>query len=465
MAFRRQLWVGYSALMLVTVATGGLGVFALSYTANNETQLSHRYTDELLQVERLRFAAERIVAISRGFMLMREPDYLDRLKVAVADLDADVGELEHQPMSAASRDDLEKIHRASRDYAGVAQTLAKEDTTEVVRGFERIVQPQRAALQQHIDALAHRERSSFEQELERASVGATRAGVIVGLAAGIGFALSMVLAVVVTRKLDREHELQRKAVQQARHAAAARKEVLAVVSHDLRNPLSTILMATELLDMNLAALTIPDPRRHVRMIRIATEHMRQLVEQILDAAQIDAGTLQLRLGSCDVSAVMAEAVELLEPAAAHASIVLRSESRDLTLTAHADRERVLQILVNLLGNAIKFTPNGGTITLRTRDLGNSVQVSVEDSGRGISAEKIPRLFERYWQDEPGDSSTGVGLGLYICKALVDAHQGRIWAESQLGRGSCFHFTLPRENQTAAEDVGRISREPLMLSSG
>lgn len=465
MGFRRQLLAGYSALFVITVMTGSLGVVALRHTATSEAGLAHQYAEELLQVERLRFQAERIVATMRGFLVVREPDYLDRVKQATTELDARLAELRGARLSPASANDLEAVTRLAHAYADSARDIANEDPPAVARALDHMLKPLRSDLQQHLDSLAQRERASFEDALGHSRRRASSAGVLLGLIAGIGLAISALLAAAVMRRLARQHAAQSKAADDARHAAVSRQEVLAIVSHDLRGPLGTVLMGSELLSMSLEDPKMSaDSRRHLRAIRCAADRMKHLVDQILDADHIDAGKLQLSFAMCDVGALLRTSVDMFAAAAAQAQVTLRADPLDAPLVVRADNERVLQVLGNLIGNALKFTPAGGAISVRARQVAHGVELDVEDNGTGIPAEQLAQLFDRYWQARRGDASraTGVGLGLYICKKLVEAHRGRIWVDSHPGNGSCFHFTLPREYGSDPVDAPPAG-EPMLLS--
>jgi signal transduction histidine kinase len=176
--------------------------------------------------------------------------------------------------------------------------------------------------------------------------------------------------------------------------------------------------------------------------------MTRLVSDLLDVAKLDAGhALPVDLLMRDVSDLIRQAMELQEPLATSRRIELTAE---VTGSAHAlcDGDRVEQVLANLIGNALKFTPQGGTIRVRARGNEREVVVSVSDTGTGIPAAQLPHLFEPYWQADT-ERRTGAGLGLAIAKAIVVAHGGRIWVESASGAGSTFHFTLPGSPDRAA----------------
>ena len=222
--------------------------------------------------------------------------------------------------------------------------------------------------------------------------------------------------------------------------AGARQEMLAVVSHDLRNPLSAVLTAAALIDRALPAEE-GRMRKHARTIRRSAERMSRLIHDLLDLASIEGGRVQLRRQPVDVEGLLAEAAEMMQPLALERGLSLAVTGASTALSVDCDRERVLQIFSNLVGNALKFTPPGGSISIDAAAQGNEVWFSVRDTGFGLMPEQLDRLFERYWQARRTPHE-GIGLGLSIVKGLVDAHGGRIWAESKAGHGATFSFTLP-----------------------
>jgi signal transduction histidine kinase len=228
---------------------------------------------------------------------------------------------------------------------------------------------------------------------------------------------------------------------EARAAVRVRDDVLAIVSHDLRNPLSTILTSTgRLLDLvsNEGALM----RAPLERCQRAARRMTHMISDLVDAASLETGTLSLELNDSELSRVISDAIDLLQPLADARKLKLTWQLADGTQHAHCDRERIVQVLSNLVGNAIKFTPRGGHIRIRAEHWGDMVRVSVTDDGPGIASEQVPRIFDRYWHLAQRESRHGAGLGLYIAKGIIENHGGRIWVESTVGRGSTFFFTLP-----------------------
>ncbi len=231
----------------------------------------------------------------------------------------------------------------------------------------------------------------------------------------------------------------RKSEEALRQAVRARDEVVAVVSHDLRNPVGTIQLASEL------SLEVPFPeekqREQLSIIYRAASRMSRLIEDLLDVARIEAGGLAVEARPEFVTPIFEEAVALNQALAEERGLILRWEAGAHLPEVQADRDRVLQVLSNLVDNAIRFTSSGGAVTMRAERADGDVLLSVSDSGEGIRKEDQEHLFDRFWQPRRRDRR-GAGLGLAIVKGIVDAHGGRVWVESEPGEGSTFYFTLP-----------------------
>ena len=230
-------------------------------------------------------------------------------------------------------------------------------------------------------------------------------------------------------------------------AVKARDEVVAVVSHDLRNPLGTIAAAAGL--MLELELPVEQRREHLQIIVRATERMNRLMRDLLDIARIESGGLSVDPQAVDPAGLVDEALDLLRPLVVDRGLELSHGVAPSLPRVWADRDRVLQVLSNLIGNALKFTRQGGVRVEVAHDQErDEVVFSVHDSGSGITPEGLNHLFDRFWQQSRSDRQ-GAGLGLAIVHGIVAAHGGRIWVESRMGEGSTFRFTLPRARERAA----------------
>ena len=227
---------------------------------------------------------------------------------------------------------------------------------------------------------------------------------------------------------------------EAQQATRARDDVLAVVAHDLRNPLHTVTMAVNLMLENTPVERVQE-RRQVEIVRRAADRMNRMIQDLLDVKRIEGGRLSMDLRPEEVGALVSDTIEMLRPLAVGSSIVLESSVAEGLPAVVADAARIQQVLSNLVGNAVKFTPRDGQVTVIAEPLAMEVRFGVVDTGPGIPPEQVPHIFGRFWQAKPSDKR-GIGLGLAIAKGIVDAHGGRIWVESRVGSGSTFYFTLP-----------------------
>ncbi|WP_163991880.1 ATP-binding protein [Pyxidicoccus caerfyrddinensis] len=231
-------------------------------------------------------------------------------------------------------------------------------------------------------------------------------------------------------------------VGESRRAARAREDLLAVVSHDLKNPLGVVQLGAALLLRGAGSKPGGESvAKQATRIQDATERMSRLISDLLDWGRLEAGGLPLELGEHTVAALLTEAVESIRPLAEAKGLHLNVELPAGDVRTRCDRVRVLQVLGNLLGNAVKFTGAGGELAVGARTRGLAVAFHVRDTGAGIAPEALPHIFDRYWQARDA-ASRGTGLGLAIAKGLVEAHGGTIQAQSTLGEGSTFTFTLP-----------------------
>jgi K+-sensing histidine kinase KdpD len=237
------------------------------------------------------------------------------------------------------------------------------------------------------------------------------------------------------RSYDAERELRR----DAEITARAREQVLGIVAHDLRNPLHLVMATTEML-----AEPGLSPERRQQLAAAtgrATAQMRRLVSDLLDAVRIQTGRLTLDRETMTIAVIAEQAAEMARPAASEQGVTLEVCVTDGERRVRADRTRMQQVLGNLLSNALKFTGRGGRVVLEASADGGAAIFRVHDTGPGIPAERLSNVFDQFWQGDQSDHR-GVGLGLAIAKAIVEAHDGMIQVESTLGKGSTFSVTLP-----------------------
>ena len=229
---------------------------------------------------------------------------------------------------------------------------------------------------------------------------------------------------------------------EARAAVRARDDLLAVVSHDLGNPLSAIRIGTSLL-----LRTIPESEhgsggwQHLEFIRQSVVQMESLINDLLDVKRLEGGPIALEIEMLNAADVVRDVMEVFRPIADSRSIALNVEMSDSLPPLQADHPRLVQVLSNLVSNAVKFTEPGGRVDIGVHEEPGVMQFSVSDTGPGIPADQQPHVFDRFWQARKGGGK-GLGLGLAIARGIVDAHGGRIWLESAPGSGTTFRLTIP-----------------------
>ena len=279
-----------------------------------------------------------------------------------------------------------------------------------------------------------------------------------------GINITAVIRDVTERKRAEQQihslELSYTAELETRHKEAERlnqlkSEFIASVSHELRTPLHTIIGFAELLGEEGVGSLNEKQRRFVHHIQTDSEHLLGLINDVLDLSRIEAGGLVVQTEALSLQTAITEAVSAIRPQVSGKQIVVREDQIPNAVVV-ADPLRVRQILYNLLSNGVKFTDPGGEVVVTAIVDGDAVQITVADTGLGISSEECGRIFDKFYQ--VGYTTTGVrqgaGLGLTICKQLVEIQCGRIWVESEPGKGSRFHFTLP-----ALPNVTRITELP------
>ncbi|MDX9731738.1 MAG: HAMP domain-containing sensor histidine kinase [Bdellovibrionales bacterium] len=260
----------------------------------------------------------------------------------------------------------------------------------------------------------------------------TLAGVAV-LVVLLIFSLSAIL-----RQKDLLDHKRNELLEREKGLSMARKEAVEIVAHDLRSPLSSVKMCLEMIDDE------PDGAERSKLKDIASRSLGNaivLIEQVLDHSKIESDRMARELMECEFREFLEEQATIFSALCASNGVVFRASISETLGSAPCDRTKLCQVLSNLIGNALKFTPKGAAISLRAIVQDGEVLIHVEDQGPGISRDHISRVFDRYWRD-PAARYGGLGLGLAVSKAIVDAHGGRIWVESDLGKGSSFYFTLP-----------------------
>jgi signal transduction histidine kinase len=235
---------------------------------------------------------------------------------------------------------------------------------------------------------------------------------------------------------------ERTAHARAETAVVRRDQLLALVSHELRSPLTVITLNTQALLLAPSAdLSQPEARAVLHDIEASAAQMTSLIGDLLDVAGMEAGRLKVTLAHGDALSVMHAAIAASAPMLKTRRLSLAVDAPAGQMFARFDHSRLLQVFANLFANAVKFTRPDGSLSLGVARIGDTLQFCLRDTGCGMVPEDAAHVFERFWQVGK-DDRRGLGLGLYLCKAIVEAHHGTMWVTSEAGVGSSFYFTVP-----------------------
>jgi signal transduction histidine kinase len=442
MKFETKAKAGYAVLVVLLAGAMAYTLDRLSSAADEQVGALRAEEQEVTLAERLRWSSELVVSTGRAYLLSGESSLLREVHTARTRFDENVHLLREQSLSSEGRQLFLETQQAARSFLQAQEELigARRDAADanaLVRRFDTELFPRSAALDQaltrlvdHKEAVLARAYAAAQAERARLSSGLYALLAIVSLA---GLAIAWTFAKLLRRSYAHVQE----SVRTSRHALAARDELMGIVAHDLRNPLGAITMRATMLRTQAESQRT---RQQAAAIENVAMRMGYLIKTMLDVVTMEAGRFSLLRAPCELDDLVREAVELFEPLAAAKRVPLASSIEEHGLVAHADRERLLQVLSNLIGNALKFTPQGGHVTVTVERVADEARIGIVDTGAGIPRDHLPHLFDRFWKhDTPGVK--GTGLGLFIAKGIVEAHGGRIWAESEPGRGARFYFTL------------------------
>lgn len=228
-----------------------------------------------------------------------------------------------------------------------------------------------------------------------------------------------------------------------RRLETVRRDFISNVSHELRTPLASLKALTETLQNGALADAEAGPR-FLDRIHTEVDALTQMTQELLDLSRIESGQVELNFAPISPKNLINSAAERMKAQAERANLKITVHCDDKLQTMRADYARLEQVLVNLIHNAVKFTKSGGEISLFAEPTENGVRFAVKDTGIGIPAESLNRIFERFYRVDSSRTGSGTGLGLSIAKHIVEAHKGKIWAESELGQGSVFYFLIPHQ---------------------
>ena len=468
----RKIFLTFGLVVVVVLGLGGVSLRA----TGRLYELNQTLTARAIPAIRLqRTLAERIPLLVRHetrAVVLRDPAYRELHQEGVEEFQRQLEAVTQYLDGRQLMDGLPQVRVRLAEYLGLVErewtALAEGRRDEALRLSEGPTREAGRALGVAVEALLARSLADLEHavaaagEIERSVRTAAIVSLAVTLAVGLGLAGMVVVRIarpiralhratqevarggydvpVTTRSHDEVGDLVRAfgdMTHKLREVDELKREVFSNISHEFSSPLTSIRMATDL--VRTGALT-PKQERWLAIIHSDADKLLRLTNQILDLSKVRVGMLQLDLGPVDLRRVAESAAHEVRPVAEAKGVRLEVSLPDAPLRVVCDEHRLQQVFVNLLANAVKFTPTGGQARLTARQNGSDVLVTVEDTGIGIPPEQLPHIFERYQQAHAGRG--GTGLGLAIVKAFVEAHGGRIGVESREGEGTRFSVTLP-----------------------
>jgi signal transduction histidine kinase len=457
MKFDRKILLGVVVIVISFLPMIFTAFLSLRKVVEEQNLLAAEKTQSLLLSERLRSIDSMQSSLIPVFVLTGEKKMLEvfeRQHQEFQEVGEKLANTETDPellkLIAAIKETSTQLH--AKAQPGIKLREKSNSVEETNDYFTKHAGPLEGRLQNQLDELVHKEFERREEAIAHVRVVIGRVTDILLVMSIFALALVIFIARLIIRVLKQKKafdEAQLVVMHQERQLSLARKETVEVVAHDLKSPLATIRMSTEILQEEMAKATLSaEFRQGLEIIRRSVESMERLIRDLLDHAKIEAGHLVLEKSDCDITGFVKSVVQRFVPLAKKKKIDLIYEGMLSSAVVNCDIGRIEQVLANLLSNSLKFTKEGGKVRVALRTTGDRLVISVADNGPGLAKEQIPHIFDRFWQVRE-TAKQGTGLGLAIAKAIVDSHQGQIWVESEVGNGATFFVSLPRKIPTIA----------------
>ncbi len=479
MRLASKIFLGFSLVIVVLAAVGVISLRAVGRLVSVNREIAVESLPALRLSAGVRDTMLTLARLEARFVVLGDRRYADLWRESAERVRDDLERLQ-----ALVHTDREKTHLAAATEAFERYRGAVADKNSRLRSDRRAeLEPVGRRVAEQLETHLERLQEATYARVVRAQAEVARLerrtwnGIVVALGAAVVLALAAtaVIAFRITRSVRRLSEAtaavaagsfrepipigghdELGVLARAFNAMASRlrqldemkEEFFAIFSHELRSPMTSVREAAHLLADGVPGPLTPKQARLVEIIGRSSDRLLRLVNQILDVSRLRAGLLPIGQGPVDLERVVARAADELRPQAEEAGITLQRERVGTKFGVTGDEERLVQVVVNLIANAVRFTPTGGRVVLRTVDAGPECEVQVEDTGIGIPAAELPHVFETYRQAHAGRG--GTGLGLAIVRALVLAHGGRVTVESHEGKGSRFTVLIPRDGTPSRE---------------
>lgn len=451
--FYRKIYINIFLILFFLLGFIVFSLFSLNQIVKEQNELVSGYAEELILAQKLHYEISMQFAAMPIYVLSKDEQILKSFENNRKDFKSILASLQSKATTASDKKLLDDIFVAEKSMyeeglKGIAMSKSGVSSSEVNDYFKSM---RAAQTGRDLPALLEKlvKTETFEYEKAKNEDALLSKKLIFFLAlASVG---CIIFAGVISSLFIKIVREKKKSEEKEAFISNARKEIVDTVSHDLKNPLSSIRLGLQYVEKKLTRNHCAEDfqvSKGLTIIFRSVDKMEKLISDLLDHTKLEAGKLVLEPLDCDLAKFTKELIEQFKPIAHSKNIKISYDIDDCGKTINCDQGRVEQVISNIVGNALKFTPNGGEIHISMKYQEHDAVISIHDTGYGMSDDQLEHVFDRYWQVKD-TANQGTGLGLAIAKIVVESHHGKIWAESELGKGSTFHFTLPAETHSSS----------------
>lgn len=464
MSFERKVYFAFSMIIVGILPVAIAAFISIQEVISEEDSLVSIHSRASLLTEQLRYMNSTQSSMIPVFVLSGDDRLIDNFEKRQIEFNKTASELAEVVNDPTVRNKIADIVRLADAQHAVAKPgiqmrkngFSVDEVHDYFATSSRPITIKLNALLKDLAATESRELQVAKSLTARTVQHTMRALMLLSIFAVLALAIIGRLLVKVMTQKRAFDQTQRNLIEHEQRLSRARKETVEIVAHDLKNPLGTIKLSLELLKASPSFAKLPSELQEVlTIVDRSANSMQSLITNLLDHSKIEAGTLVINDEPCDLANLLEQQAQSLAAHAVKKRISLDLEVPNQPVIVHCDALRIEQVISNLVGNALKFAPEGGHVRLRFETSNDRAIVTVDDNGPGLKPEEIAHLFDRFWQAR-ATAHQGTGLGLAISKSIVEAHQGAMSVESRPGGGSRFVFWVPiqRKNST-----GRRPHDP------
>lgn len=446
--FYRKIYINIFLILFFLLGFIVFSLFSLNRIVKEQNELVSGYAEELILAQKLHYEISMQFAAMPIYVLSGDNEVLRSFENNRKNFTAILKVLQSKQETAQHLKLLSDISIAEKlmheeGLKGIAMSRSGVAPAEVNKYFSSL---KKMGTDKDLPLLLEKLVNTETKEYENAKNEDALLGKKLIFFLALASVVCIVFAGVISSLFIKIIREKKKTEEKDAFISNARKEIVDTVSHDLKNPLSSIRLGLQYVEKKLSKTPYPEDfevSKGLTIIFRSVDKMEKLISDLLDHTKLEAGKLVLDPAPCDLAQFTKELVEQFKPIAHAKNIRISYDVDECERTINCDQGRVEQVISNIVGNALKFTPNGGQIHISMKYQDDDAVISIHDTGYGMSHDQLEHVFDRYWQVKD-TASQGTGLGLAIAKIVVETHHGKIWAESELGKGSTFYFSLPVE---------------------